>query len=241
MSKVLALILAAGEGSRVAHLYNEDEPVKPMLKVGKERLIEKALHVLDPLPIEKAVLSFPSEKYNSLHSLVEERGVKLLLQKAKQRKLPTLLELPYILLWQFHFSKDKEYLQSFDHILTLPSDLILNSDDLAGLVDLHTTNDLPKLKRRITILSRTKREDERGDIFLMEGDRILKRLSYSEPTPERCRATHQAGVYLFSKALLKNPLAIMLGMRYTMGKMYLTKNEWEDFGNPDNVERARRL
>jgi len=42
-NKTLALVLAAGKGSRVMHLLEEDEPVKAMIKIGEKRLIDLVL------------------------------------------------------------------------------------------------------------------------------------------------------------------------------------------------------
>ena len=90
--KTLGLILAAGEGSRVQSVLEEDEPTKAVIKIGDERLIGKSIYFLEGVVSETVVLSFPSITYESLDQIVQEKGLKVLKQKAKHRKLPTLLE-----------------------------------------------------------------------------------------------------------------------------------------------------
>ena len=124
--KTLALILAGGKGSRVKHLLNEDEPVKAMIKAGNKRLIDLVLDSLEGVDARTAMLSYPSEQYQSLDELAESREVKVLKELASHMKVPYLLELPLVLLAQYHLSQDSKYLKSFDSIITLPYDVVFN-------------------------------------------------------------------------------------------------------------------
>lgn len=237
--RILALVLAGGEGSRIKPLLSEDEKVKPMLKVGEKRLIEVALDSLEGLDVEKAVLTFPDEKYEPMNRLVEKRGVKLITQKAKHRKLPTMLELPYLLINQYYFSQDKEWLRSFDSILTMPCDLIFNKDDLAELLKIHRNDVDPKRKKKITILSKLREEGESGDNFTVDGSRITGFKRYKGETPSGWFRAHQAGIFILSKSFIKNPLPFLLGPKHFHGQMYLTKNRWDDYGSYDKVKQLK--
>ncbi len=237
--KILAIVLAGGAGTRVGDLYNDDEPVKAMLKLGDSRLIEKSLSVFDDMDIDLSVLSFPDPKYDSLRNLVESCNVHCFDQKAKQRKLPVMLELPYILLWQYHFSKDSRLLKSYDHILTIPCDLILETEDIKNVIKLHLKNYMKNRKKRVTILSRMRQEGEFGNHFLMDGTRILKMRSVRLPIEEGEISTTQAGVYIFSKALLRNPIPFFVDMRLVNAQMQLTENSWVDYGLRENILKER--
>ena len=246
--KILALILAAGEGSRIKHLLSEDEPVKAMLKVDGTPLIQKTLGTLAGLEIDRAVLSFPSEKYDSLNNVVRNHGgVELLFQKAPHKKLPTMLELPFILLWQYHLSGDKKLLQSYDAIITLPCDLIFENADLAGFVQMYQRwEGTPvagvfknPLKRRFAVLSKKRQEGGRCDLIKKEGERIMAFKKFEGEMREGWVPTTQAGVYIFSKGMLKNPLGFFLGFKRNLALQYIINDDWRDFGDPDTIEKMR--
>ena len=238
--KILALILAAGEGSRIKHLLSEDEPVKAMLKVGDERIIEKALGALDGVEVDKAVLSFPASPYDSLDVLVQGYdGVRLLQQKAPHKKLPTMLELPFILFWQYHFSKDKKFLKSYDAILTMPCDLLFENADLANFVKLYEKWGKHPLKRKIVVLSKLRQEGGRCDLFKKEDERIFKMKKFEGEIPEGWQAITQAGVYIFSKGMLQNPFGFLLGFKRNLALQYLLESDWVDYGDASVLEGVR--
>ncbi len=239
--KILALILAAGEGSRIKPFLDEDEQIKPMLRVGDKRLIEVALDSLEGIDVERAVLTFPGEQYRALSDLVQGRGVRTLTQKALHLKLPTMLELPYLLLTQYHFSRDRKWLQSFDAILTLPCDLIFTPSDLAEVLRMHQEEALPSLPHRITLLSKIRDEGESSHIFQLDGSRIMQFESFRGATPVHWIRTHQAGIYCFSKALIKNPLIFFHGLKRFHGQMYVTENKWNDYGNAESVKALKGI
>ncbi len=239
MSKILAIILAGGAGSRVGELYNEDEPVKAMLKLGKERLIEKSLSAFEDIDVDLSVLSFPDPKFDTLNKLVEDRGVKLFVQKAKQRKLPVMLELPYILFWQYHVSSDRKLLKTYDHIITLPCDLILNSDDIKRMIDMQLSCKMKRPKQMGVMLSRACKEGEYGTKFLMDGTRIMGMKSARKETTDEWVKTTQAGVYLLSKELMMNPIPFFFNIKYANARMCFTDNDWVDYGIRENILAAR--
>ena len=236
--KLLVLILAGGAGTRVSDLYTTDEPVKAMLKIGNNRLIEESLNLFDDIDCELSVLSFPDPKYSSLEKLVENRGAKVMVQKAKHRDLPVILELPYILLWQYHFSKDSKYLKSFDSILTLPSDLILNSDDVKSVID-HHFNSINKKKRKITILSKLREPNDYGNHFYLDNSRVLEMKSIKEPLPNGWISATQSGLFIFNRALLKNPIPFFINLRMINAQIFLTNNSWQDYGTAEKIIEAR--
>jgi len=238
--KTLGLILAAGEGYRVQNVLGEDEPTKAMIKIGDKRLIHKSIHFLEGVVSETAVLSFPSISYESLDKIVQEKGLKVLKQKAKHRKLPTLLELPYILLMQYHLSSDRSYLQDFDSILTMPSDLVFENVDIGRMVDFHNANLKTSHNRQITILSREGTEGGRADMFKIDGYRIIGMRKYEGQKLDGYEVSTQVGIYIFSRGILKHPYWVLLGFNHNDVYRYLTQGSWIDFGNPENVLNLRQ-
>jgi len=238
--KTLGLILAAGEGYRVQNVLGEDETSKAMIKIGDERLIDKSIHFLEGVVSETAVLSFPSIPYESLDKIVQEKGLKVLKQKAKHRKLPTLLELPYILFMQYHLSLDRNYLQDFDSILTMPSDLVFENVDIGRMVDFHNARLKTPHNRQITILSREGTNGGRADMFKIDVDRIMGMKKYEGQKLDGYNVSRQAGVYIFSQAILKHPYWALFGFKHNDVYRYLTQGSWLDFGNPETILNMRR-
>lgn len=197
--KNLGLVLAAGKGSRVEHLLDSDEVVKPMLKIKNNRLIDFSLEALEKLDVEGAVLSYPSSEYEELDKRVKECGFKVLKQKAEHRKVFYLFELPRILLTQYHRSCDSGYLRSFDNILTIPSDLILEGVDLEGMLEFHMGCLRSPRHSFMTMIKR-------------------------------------AGIFVFSKGLLKHPLGLIGNIaNYEAGGGFV------DYGDPDMVRRLKNV
>ncbi len=241
VNKTLGLLLAAGEGSRVREVLEADEPVKPLIKIDGSRLTDQSIATVADTVDEIAVLSFPSAEYEPLDERVRQYdGVKLLKQKAKHRKLPTLLELPYVLLTQYHFSGDSGYLRGFDSILTLPTDLIFEGVDLSELVDFHNSRLQNPNARQITLLSKTQSTGGNTQLFKMDGDRVMGMRKFEGQEVDGYKASTQAGVYVFSRGFLRNPLSALFGFRAVAVYNHLTSGTWTDYGNPLNVIASRR-
>lgn len=234
--KTLGLILAAGKGNRIKDFLTEDEPVKAMLRIGNKRLIDLAIESLG-FNIEKAVLSAPSSEFASLDKRVNEYRIPLLKQKAKHRNLPTLLELPHILLTQYYFSQDREYLQSFDAILTVSCDLALNRVDLREMLEFHYEHSRTQDQRQVTFLC--KRNSGKGVSRLLKTkkDRVLS-IKKGKPS-HGYESLSLGGIYVISRGLLRNPLMALLGYRHNLVHRYITKGDWIDYGDPFNVEKLR--
>ncbi|MCZ6692299.1 MAG: hypothetical protein O6939_00210 [Bacteroidetes bacterium] len=237
--RTVGLILAAGEGTRVRSILEEDEPVKGMIKIGNSRLIDLAIDFLDGAPTEIAVLSFPSEEYSTLEKRVNERGLRILHQQAKHKKISRLLELPYILIMQYFFSKNKEYFRGFDSILTMPSDLVYENVDIGGMVRFHNSKLGDPLDSQITILSKRGVSEGRRDLFKMDGDRIVGMRKYKGQEIGDYEVSTQAGIYIFSKGILRNPLRVLFKFKYNRIFRYLTSGTWVDYGSHENVVKAR--
>ncbi len=228
--KTLGLILAAGQGSRVSSLLNREEPVKAMLRVGKQRLIDYVIQCTSKLGIDMAVLTYPSPEYKSLDRKVLEDGIKVIKQNVKQRKLPTLLQLPYLLIPLYHFSNERSYLQSFDSIMILPCDIVFERVNLEKMVEFHNSRLKNPNERQLTILSK-KGVDDNTYLFKMDGEMVIAMKKYEAVELDGYEASTQAGVYLISKGLLKNPFAILLGFGNNNVYRFLTEGKWTDYGN----------
>ncbi|ERP32217.1 NTP transferase domain-containing protein [Chitinivibrio alkaliphilus] len=171
--KILALILAGGKGSRVKHLLSDREKIKPMLTVEGAPLIDHVMNRINPERVDRAVLSFAGDEYAELNHRITEKGIPLLYQKARQRQLPTLLELPYLLYMQYFFSQDKAFLQSYDALLLLPCDILVQPTELESFLSLYETYETPQSKA-LYLFSKTAGEKEKADLFKVDSSgRIL--------------------------------------------------------------------
>ncbi len=231
LQKLLWLILAGGKGERVRQFLTEDEPVKPMIKIGQKRLIEYALEEAEKVGYETAVLTYPSESYESLDQLVKSRGFKAMKQKAKHRKLPHLLELAYLVRKQYH-SPDRKYLASFDSILTFASDIVYSGVDFKAMIDFHNKSLSSPNERQITILSK-RRTIGRTYNFRVENGRLTSVQWFSSKPAKGYSPYVSPGVYIFSRAVLVNPFALLLGLDLNKILIYETQGTWRDYGNPE--------
>lgn len=240
--KTLGLILGAGRGSRVQAVLTPDEPVKAMLKINEKRLIEHAIDFLGDSVNEKAVLTFPSPEYQTLDGLVQSKNIRVLKQKGKHKKLPSMLELPYLLFMQYYFSADKKFLKGFDSILTMPCDLVFQDVHIQRMLDFH----YQKLKHpshcQITFLASDDLQAERPTWFHCRDFRVYGMKS-SEPksSEKEYVASKQAGIYIFSKGMLRHLYRIMLGFRWNTAYRHTTDGSWIDFGDAQNVLKSREL
>ena len=238
--KTLGLLLAAGEGSRVKEVLTADEPIKPLIKVNGRALIEHSLSYVLGVTDEVVVLSFPSAEFKPLDDKVSQyEGVKVLKQKAKRRKLPSLLELPYVLLTQYHFSADRDYLHEFDAILTMPCDLVFDGVDLSELVNFHHEHLQNPNGRQITLLSKSELGGGNSQLFKMDGGRVVGMRRFAGEAVDGYESSTQAGVYVFSRGILRNPLSLLFGFKAVAVYNHLTSGTWIDYGNPQNVRASR--
>lgn len=237
--RTLALVLAAGKGTSIKDFLTDDEPVKAMIKVGDDRLIDLVLNSLEGIDAERAVLSFPAEEYAELDARVEGKNVRVLKQRARHIKLPYLSELPFILLVQYHISKDRAYLQSFDSIMTLPCDVVLENVNLEDMLRFHYKNLKDPEEGQVTILSKKGTGNGRAELFVMEGDRIIRRKPYRGQSVQGYEIYTQAGIYIFSRGILKHPYTVTPTLRHFKLLRYLTQGDWIDYGNPETLQRLR--
>lgn len=239
--KTLGLILAAGRGSRVQSVLMPDEPVKAMLKIHGKRLIEHAINFLGDAVDEEAVLSFPSPEYQTLDALVESKNIRILKQRGRHKKLPTMLELPYLLFMQYYFSPDREFLQGFDSILTMPCDLVFQDVDLRQMLDFHYEKLQNPAHCQITFLASDSLDEKKPTWFLCRDSRVYKmKTSRPKSSEKEYIASRQAGVYIFSRGMLKHLYRILLGFRWNTAYRYSTTGSWIDFGDSQNVLKSRK-
>lgn len=242
-NRTLALVMAAGKGTRIKKYLSEDEPVKPLVKIGEKRLIDLAIGQLDDLPVLSAVLTYPSAEYNALDDWIRHfyPNARLLYQHATHKDLPPVLEFAYVLLSQYHLSRDRSFLKGFDAIMTLPADLVLSGVKLDEMIDFHYSNMGPCAGRQMTMLSRDIMLDstQRVDLFKMDGSRIIRMKRSKEKEIEGYAPSAQAGVYIFSRNLLNNPLMLFGRFRFNSVLRYRTEGSWIDYGLPENLNRVR--
>ncbi|MBI2584161.1 MAG: hypothetical protein HYW25_05820 [Candidatus Aenigmarchaeota archaeon] len=220
----------------------QDEKIKPMIRVGGRRLIDFALDALEGTDAERAVLSYPSPEYDELDRRVEERGATVLKQRAKRIRQPQFLELlvlPYVLGVQYHLSEDRDYLRSFDSVLTMPCDVVLEGVDLGRMVNFHYDHLGSPEERQVTVLSKLERGGGRTDLFRMEGDRIAGMKRGGSVLFDGYEPSTQAGVYVFSRGMLESIWMAFFGFKYNRILRHVTAGTWADYGNPDNLRRLR--
>lgn len=239
--RTLGLILAAGRGSRVQAVLSPDEPVKAMIKIHGERLIEHAIDFLGDSVDEKAVLTFPSPEYQTLDALVHSQNIRILKQKGQHKRLPTMLELPYLLFMQYHFSSDREFLKGFDSILTVPCDLVFQDVDIPQMLDFHYRRLKNPADSQITFLASDNVDEKKPTWFLCRDSRVYKmKTSQPKSSEKEYIASKQAGVYIFSRGMLMHLYRIILGFRWNTAYRYPTTGSWVDFGDPKNILQFRK-
>ncbi len=237
-SNNLGILLAGGEGSRVRHLLEEDEPVKPMIKVGERRLFEHNLDLLRSANLLTAALTFPSEKYVSLDKMLNEREVRVLKQKASHLNLPSVLELPVILLAQYHFSSDSSYLKGFDSITTVPCDIVFENLDFNEVVRFHDGRG--ERNYQVTIILGENSNNTRKSLFRLDGNRVTGYKKYNGVEEKGYVALSDPGVYFFSHDILNRPFSAALNMNDIRVNAFITQAKWKDYGNPENLMKLRR-
>ena len=233
--------MAAGRGSRVQSVLLPDEPVKAMIKIKGERLIEHAIDFLRDSVDEIAVLTYPSQEYQTVDALVQSKNIRILKQRGKHKKLPTMLELPYLLFMQYYFSSDREFLKSFDSILTMPCDLNFHDVDIPQMLDFHYRRLKISADCQITFLASDSLEEKKPTWFLCRDSRVYKmKTSQPKSAEKEYIASRQAGVYIFSRGMLKHLYRIILGFRWNTAYRYPTTGSWTDFGDPKNILQFRK-
>lgn len=247
--KTLVLVLAAGEGSRIRDQLQEDEPVTAMIKTGNRKLIDFVLDSLAAVDVENAdlhiaILSYPEERYSGLERKAANLGLRVLTQKAKHRKLPYMLELPYILYSQFHRSNDSMYLQGFNSIVTLPVDKVIGTQDINGLLNLHFSHLRGPQDRQVTMLSRKGFYQAcKAELFRTVNDEVVERKKYDGISLEGYELVSQAGVFAFSRGFLQHPILsaiqVLGGSDEARIFRYLGNTPWMDYGRPETLSLAR--
>lgn len=237
--KTLALVLAAGEGKSVKHLLGEDEPTKAMIKVGEKRLIDLVLDSLEGLDAEKAVLSYPAKQYETLDEKIKQKGVKVLKQTLWHMRLPYATELPVILLIQYRLSKDNNYLQSFDSVMTLPCDIVLKDVNLKDMLKFHYNNLDGGRDRQVTMVSKSGFGSGKAELFKMHGRRVIGRIPYKGQRVKGYEILTQAGIYIFSREVLRTPFFALPTLKSIKLLVYQTHGDWADYGNPYELQKFR--
>lgn len=241
-NKTLVLIMAAGKGARISSVLNEDEPIKPMIRYNGQRLIEHVIKSTSTLPFDKSVLSFDSPKFDSLDKLVKDNGLILLKQRANQG-MPMI----YVLARQYYSLHDPNYFKQFDHIMMMPSDVILEEVDLEDFYQLHIDNLDPKFPRQVTMLCADgKNYQSKVDFLRLEGNRVVSLKKILKNSEENYISSYQAGIHLITKAVFENPIEGMLknmfgyNFNYVRVIRYATDGRWKNFGNLDDLLRYRK-
>jgi NDP-sugar pyrophosphorylase family protein len=248
--RTLALVLAGGEGTNVRpYLREEDgESVKPMMKIGEYegRLIDVVLKSLKDLDAELAVLSFNSEEYRGLDATANDNGARVLYQKARHVKLPHFLyfiDVPRVLIKQYHHSDDREYLRGFDSILTAPCDIVLENFDLGEMIDFHNGNLGNPEERQVTILSKGSdygTDKERTNLFKIRNERVFGIRGYKGFPVEGYEEFTQPGFYMVSRGVLEHPWKTLFGgFRRSRILIHEMCGTWIDYGDPEVLEKIR--
>ena len=73
----------------------------------------------------------------------------------------------------------------------------------------------------------------------MVGDRIVGMRKYEGREIDDYEVSTHAGIYIFSKGILRNPLRVLFRFKYNRIYRYLTSGKWMDYGIRENVIRAR--
>jgi hypothetical protein len=107
------------------------------------------------------------------------------------------------------------------------------------MIRFHNSRLRDPLDSQVTILSRRGVNGGRADLFQMDGDRIVGMRKYEGQEIGDYEVSTQAGVYIFSRGILRNPLRVLFGFKYNKVYRYLTLGTWVDYGIPENVVRAR--
>lgn len=258
MAKTLALVMAAGEGKRIKPLLEEDEPLKPLIKVESLRLIDFVLGIAreqirgNDKEIDARVLTYPSSKYDALDDYVKEMGFQTLKQKAphvSDSLIPSSLQPFYILFWQYLFPQDS-YLRGFDSIMTFPADHLWRDVNFAEMIEFHNQG-LGQNEKRLTLLSR---KYERGDeqqrkieLFRLDKDRIRGYKKWEGEIPEGYeRYISPPQVYILSRELLAHPFSFFSAFlsNFRIGNvrayLYETQGNWVDAGTPEILQQIRQ-
>jgi NDP-sugar pyrophosphorylase family protein len=236
---LLILLLAGGKGTRIKHLLDDDEKIKPMLKVERKRLIDHVLHTVSDIDADKKVLTYPSREYDILNTHLRKKNIPMLFQRGKQRKLPTILELPYLLFMQYFLSDSKKELRSYDAILTMPCDILTHKDEMEEFIARWKKTSRPGIKE-IHLFSRETPCCDSGDYFMKDSRDVITRYRSKKPKEYDSDSAwihaHQSGIYIFSANLLRNPLTFVSGLKNISTHIYLSTKGWIDYGTPQTVE-----
>lgn len=152
-----------------------------------------------------------------------------------------MLELPYLLFMQYYFSSDREFLKSFDSILTIPCDLFFQDVDIPQMLDFHYRRLKNPADCQITFLASDNLEEKKPTWFLCRDSRVYKmKTSQPKSSEKEYIASKQAGVYIFSKGMLTHLYRIILGFRWNTAYRYSTTGSWMDYGDAQNVLKSRK-
>ena len=239
MKDLLCLILAGGKSTRVREFLNEEEPIKQMFFIDEKRLIEHTFDLVQSIRVEKAVLSRLSDKHRLMNSLVNERGFRLLYEKAPLVKISFFVELPLVILYQYWLSSDHSYLRTFRSIMTIPSDLFFVDVDFTSFIEHHFRHLKAGKKNVFSFLSKRSTGEGRSFYFKLDGDRIIKCKKANSQPPSCFISYTQSGAYIFTTSFLRNPLLILKGLKGNIFTLYETNGTWIDYGDPATIKRLR--
>lgn len=253
--RTLCLILAAGKGERIQHLLQPEEHTKPMIKIDNRHIIDYVIDEAKQLNGNVAVLSYADEQHKSLDELMLEYRVPVLYQAAPRWKMPSVMEIPWILIGQYHRSKDKDFLQQYDSMMVFTADTLFKDIAFSEMLELHNNNMKTSSERQVTLLS--KQSDSGDELFKVDdAHRILawitgKKLrtkKYSKPYSKPEKEFHESfkryesppGIYIISKGLLSRPWMLLCDLKQNRALMYETSGSWIDCGVPENLIKLRQ-
>src|SRR3989338_2775962 len=243
--KTLGVVLAGGKGTRVEKLYTADEPIKPLLRIHGQRLIDYPLNALVEVVDEIAVVSYKSYQHERMDDHVRRTHprARVLHQTVPHKELEQK-QWAFLSIIHSQMQQNPSYLSAFDSVMTLPCDMVFERELLEEVLQAHQ-----KYEGRdsgiITMLS--KRSPGEGDrkylltasnkSLAVDNERVI--VVSPNPMPGYSGST-QAGVWVFSAHVLEHDFGDVPNFweRVPVYR-HLTKKPWKDFGDAAAIEAAR--
>lgn len=236
----LCLVLAGGIGRRVREDLRPDEQVKQMLPIRGEPLIKHVLDELRPLGGDLVVLSQDRPTHRAMNATLSECGVRLLIQRAPLWRIPRLLDLPFILGWQYATEDRKGPLHTHRSLLIVPSDLLFTDMDFAAFLSHHWSTVRSGPRPVVSLLGKASGPGGNAAFLTLRGREVVKWHLRSRQAPATATRFVHAGVFALTTSVLSNPLCFLSYSGRPRVTVCMSAGDWVDYGNPSNIRRLRR-